>query len=81
MLKELYRFPENCERAIKETRRVNISGIQDIDTIVLVGMGGSAIGGLLLRDWLLEDSNTPIIVSRGYNIPGFVDPQIGRAHV
>jgi len=36
-------------------------------------MGGSAVGGLLLSDWLLYTTKVPIQVSRGYHLPGWVD--------
>jgi glucose/mannose-6-phosphate isomerase len=41
--------------------------------IVILGMGGSAIGGDLLSDYLADELSIPIVVIRGYNIPKFVD--------
>jgi len=41
--------------------------------IVVLGMGGSAIGGNLLSDYLADELSIPIVVIRGYNIPKFVD--------
>ena len=41
--------------------------------IVVLGMGGSAIGGDLLSDYLADELSIPIVVIRGYNIPKFVD--------
>jgi len=41
--------------------------------IVVLGMGGSAIGGDLLSDYLTDELSIPIVVIRGYNIPKFVD--------
>ena len=41
--------------------------------IVVLGMGGSAIGGDLLSDYLADEFTIPIVVIRGYDIPKFVD--------
>jgi len=41
--------------------------------IVVLGMGGSAIGGDLLSDYLADEFAIPIVVIRGYDIPKFVD--------
>jgi glucose/mannose-6-phosphate isomerase len=41
--------------------------------IVVAGMGGSAIGGELLKDWLRDRAQIPIEVSREYTLPAYVD--------
>ena len=46
---------------------------QSFKNIVVLGMGGSAIGGNLLSDYLADELLIPIVVIRGYNIPKFVD--------
>ena len=40
--------------------------------LVVVGMGGSAMGGDLLRSYLLTRSATAVTVRRGYGLPEFV---------
>jgi glucose/mannose-6-phosphate isomerase len=44
-----------------------------VDRVLIVGMGGSAIGGDLLRALLVPECPIPIIVHRDYNLPAFVD--------
>ncbi|MDI6766247.1 MAG: bifunctional phosphoglucose/phosphomannose isomerase, partial [Bacteroidota bacterium] len=44
-----------------------------IDTIVITGLGGSAIGGDLLRSYLAEEIKIPIIINRHYFLPEFVN--------
>jgi glucose/mannose-6-phosphate isomerase len=39
----------------------------------VLGMGGSAIGGDLVRSLISEDSKIPVIVHRDYGLPAFVD--------
>lgn len=46
---------------------------QSFKNIVVLGMGGSAIGGDLLSDYLADELLIPIVVIRGYDIPKFVD--------
>ena len=36
--------------------------------VVICGMGGSAIGGLLLRDLIGRDAPVPIMLERGYTL-------------
>jgi len=46
---------------------------QNFKNIVVLGMGGSAIGGDLLSDYLADELAIPIVVIRGYDIPRFID--------
>ena len=43
------------------------------ENVVVAGMGGSAIGGELLKDLVREDARVPVEVSRAYKLPGYVD--------
>jgi len=78
------RFPENCEDAIKRAeklkipRRLRISKKVSInyrkpERILVAGMGGSAIGGDILRTWLSDHLPIPISVSRGYHLPAYAN--------
>jgi glucose/mannose-6-phosphate isomerase len=40
-------------------------------TIIVAGMGGSAIGGELLKDWAEDRITVPIEVCRGYSLPRY----------
>jgi glucose/mannose-6-phosphate isomerase len=44
-------------------------------SVVLTGLGGSAIGGDLLRSYLADEMKVPFIVNRGYAMPAFVGPK------
>jgi len=44
----------------------------DIQNIVITGLGGSAIGGDLLRTYLSKELNIPIFINRNYFLPQFV---------
>jgi len=43
--------------------------------IVLCGLGGSAIGGDLLRSYLSDELTVPFLVNRHYRLPRFVGPE------
>jgi glucose/mannose-6-phosphate isomerase len=74
MLQFLRRFPEGCRRAIEITKKADLSSLADrtFSSVVFVGMGGSAIGGQLISDWLRDKASFPMYVSKGYKIPGFI---------
>jgi len=55
-------------RAFRPGKR--IAGIRQI---VLTGMGGSAIGGDLLSDYLYSELRVPFTVNRDYSLPAYVD--------
>jgi len=66
-------FPEQVEEAIAIGRsfRPPFSATR-IRTIVLSGLGGSAIGGDLLRTYLADRMDVPMLVNRNYDLPAFV---------
>jgi glucose/mannose-6-phosphate isomerase len=74
MLQFLRRFPEDCRRAIEITKEADLSALANraFSSVVFVGMGGSAIGGQLISDWLRDKTSVPMHVSKGYSIPGFI---------
>ncbi len=67
-------FPQQCKEAVKIGRNFKISSrYSDIDKILILGMGGSAIGGDLLISYLFKDLHIPLTVNRNYEIPEFVN--------
>jgi glucose/mannose-6-phosphate isomerase len=43
------------------------------DNVIVAGMGGSAIGGELLKDWARDKAQVPIEVSRAYSLPVYAN--------
>ena len=70
MLKVLEDFPHQCRTALELPKGMSVSG--DVDKIVVCGMGGSAVGGDLLKAYM-HDSKIPVFVVRDYKVPNFVD--------
>lgn len=74
MLSVLTRFPSSAREAVRDAEKLELGGVsREVETLVVAGMGGSAVGGILLRDWLRDVSKTPIFVSRGSRLPAWVD--------
>lgn len=76
MIELLEEFPQKMRGALRlgEEFSVSISAFTlNFKNIVVLGMGGSAIGGDLLSNYLADELAIPIVVIRGYDIPKFVD--------
>jgi glucose/mannose-6-phosphate isomerase len=74
MLAAITRFPQNARKAIKDAEKLDLkSHLEDYNGLVVAGMGGSAVGGLLLKDWLKDTCSVPIEVSRSYRLPTWVN--------
>jgi len=43
------------------------------NNIIIAGMGGSAIGGELLKDWARDKIHVPIEVNRDYHLPAYAN--------
>ena len=62
---------EGWERgALAEDYGIDASALNGV---VVCGMGGSAIGGDLVRTLVETESPVPFVVNRGYTLPGWVD--------
>jgi glucose/mannose-6-phosphate isomerase len=70
MLKSIKDFPIQCREALSLPKGISVG--EDVSNIVVVGMGGSAIGGDLLKTYL-RDLKIPITVIRDYKVPNFVN--------
>ena len=70
MLKVIEDFPHQCRTALSLPKGIAVSG--KVDKIIIAGMGGSAVGGDLLRLYL-HDLKIPIMTVRDYKLPNFVD--------
>lgn len=67
-------FPVNSAKHYREAadlaRNVRLS-YPEPDNIIISGMGGSAIGGDLLKDWARNQIDVPIEVNREYELPSY----------
>ena len=67
-------FPRQVEEAVAigEASKIKFP-ISKIENIVVSGLGGSAIGGDLLRSYLADEITIPVAVSRHYFLPEYVN--------
>ncbi|MCX6828602.1 MAG: bifunctional phosphoglucose/phosphomannose isomerase [candidate division Zixibacteria bacterium] len=75
MYDKIYHFPEQLEKALAIGKGINpeLGHYRDIKNIIVAGMGGSAIGGDLVRSYLAGTIKIPFHVCRHYRLPEFVD--------
>jgi len=74
MLDRIHEMPQQCQRAWQVARDFNLpQDYAEANKVVILGMGGSAIGGDLVGSLALAEAKLPIIVHRDYNLPAFVD--------
>lgn len=84
MVDIMRRLPESCGDAIERAEHLNIPDTLSVskdktiryrrpEKVVVVGMGGSAVGGDLLKGWLWDTVSVPIEVCRDYHLPAYAD--------
>lgn len=71
MLGILERFPDHVSAALN-IPPVDLGGFEP-DMIAVIGMGGSAICGDILQNWLFDSIGIPLITVRGYDVPASVN--------
>src|SRR5437867_7709327 len=73
MLALITRFPRMCEEAWS----LGPAGVtvKSPQAVVAVGMGGSGIGGDLLREGVFDEATVPVASIKEYRAPAFTGPQ------
>jgi glucose/mannose-6-phosphate isomerase len=73
MLSCIRDLPCQCEDGWTKVHQLALpENYGNVDEVVILGMGGSAIGGDLLRALLLPECPVPIVVHRDYGLPAHV---------
>ena len=76
MYKSIIDFPTHIKESFnffKKNSSLNPNLKDGISSIMMLGMGGSAITGLLIKEILKNDLDIPIAVNQGYDIPKWVN--------
>lgn len=74
MIELCERTPFFCGDAIRRVEKMKLpSNYSTLRNIIVVGMGGSAISGELLRDWLFDQVMVPIQICKDYVLPAYAD--------
>ncbi|MEP0826957.1 MAG: bifunctional phosphoglucose/phosphomannose isomerase [bacterium] len=74
MYDKIYRFPEQIEQAMQIGKAIKIDKkkFAGIRNLIVAGMGGSAIGGDLVRSYVQGSFKIPFYICRHYRLPAFV---------
>jgi len=84
MLNLCVKTPEHCQDAIQRDKKIKIPNDAKVSkkitikykkpkNIIITGMGGSAIGGEILQDWLQDKLPIPIQICRNYTLPAYAN--------
>jgi glucose/mannose-6-phosphate isomerase len=73
MMEYLYGLPEQFASSLELDLAFCSRYQREYRNIVVSGLGGSAIGGDILRTYALKRAKIPVVVVRDYDIPAFVD--------
>lgn len=73
MAEFLYSLPEQFQQSVSMEINIPESYYKKHSSIVVTGLGGSAIGGDILKSYAFSQANLPVVVNRDYHIPAFVD--------
>ena len=74
MLARIKEMPWQCRQAWQDAMSFNLpADYAEVDKVIILGMGGSAIGGDLVRSLAESESKAPVLIQRDYNLPAFVD--------
>jgi len=78
MLKLIMSMPEDWESAVSKYEGVEYpdrGAYVKPSNVVVLGMGGSAIGGDFVSNYLYDKLSVPFVVSRGFSPPPFVSKE------
>jgi len=73
MRRQVFELPEQCQKAWEDALKCTLpSSYRGVKNVLILGMGGSAIGGDLAAAIARYESPCPIAVCRDYRIPSWV---------
>lgn len=75
MAGHLAAMPEQVRAAWERTRSVDLPDKHaDIFSFIVIGNGGAALAGDMLRGLVAHTAQIPVVIVRGYDVPAFVGP-------
>ncbi len=76
MLSLIETFPAQVQEAVEIGKKADLGDLkkeaQKFNSLIFLGMGGSAIGGDLARAVFADELKIPMLVNREYHLPAFV---------
>jgi glucose/mannose-6-phosphate isomerase len=71
MLDRVAQLPDQVEQAWRMMKLFRAPAVRGKGALIVCGMGGSAIGGKLLRDMIRQESPLPVVLESTYVLPAF----------
>ncbi|HIE44350.1 MAG TPA: bifunctional phosphoglucose/phosphomannose isomerase, partial [Candidatus Omnitrophica bacterium] len=72
----LYDLPHQGERETELMRDVRLPGeYKEVRNITITGLGGSSVGGDILKNLLRDRLRIPLIVNRSYTLPRLINKE------
>jgi glucose/mannose-6-phosphate isomerase len=68
-------LPEQFETVIEQGLDLPAKYMRSYRNIVVTGLGGSAIGGDILRSYAQSRAEVPVLVNRDYSLPAFINSE------
>lgn len=75
MQQYLQGLPEQFGEILQMKIELPAKYLKDYRNVVVSGLGGSAIGGDILRTYAANQASIPVVVNRDYDLPAFVGSQ------
>ncbi|HPQ07778.1 MAG TPA: bifunctional phosphoglucose/phosphomannose isomerase [Bacteroidia bacterium] len=72
MDKYISNFPEQLSDALKITQNLLLN-YNNIQNIIITGMGGSGIGGTFAYEYTYNNIQIPVLINKSYHLPAFVN--------
>ncbi|MGP8215093.1 MAG: bifunctional phosphoglucose/phosphomannose isomerase [Bacteroidia bacterium] len=67
-------FPKQLEEAVSIAQNAKLSKPKtSINKVVICGLGGSGIGGTIVKETIQHEATVPIEVMKSYTLPAYVD--------
>jgi glucose/mannose-6-phosphate isomerase len=73
MYSVLFDFPLQICNAVDIANKVKVNKIKTkgVNNVIINGLGGSAIGGDLMRSYVADEMTVPVYINRNYTLPAF----------
>lgn len=67
------RFPAQLQEALQIAESAQLTAHENIQQVVISGLGGSGIGGTLIAELTADECKVPVIINKDYFLPAFVN--------
>jgi glucose/mannose-6-phosphate isomerase len=67
-------FSNHMNTALSLASKIDLEKPEvDYKNVLILGMGGSGIGGVIVKNWIADDISIPVQVANDYQVPAYVD--------